>query len=58
MYTGGGGGGGLETNIYQWIVKRMNECLMTSQHKKHIGYWVSEKFKCDEMVIKLKIEKY
>ena len=24
----------------------MNECLMTPQHEKQIGYWVSEKGKC------------
>ena len=32
----------------------MNECLTTPQHKKQIGYWLSEKGKCNEMVIKLK----
>ena len=36
----------------------MNECLTTPQHEKQINYWVSEKGKCNEMVIKLKIEKY
>ena len=30
----------------------MNECLTTPQHEKQIGYWVSEKGKCIEMVIK------
>ena len=34
----------------------MNECLTTPQHEKQISYWVSEKGKCNEMVIKLKIE--
>ena len=36
----------------------MNECLTTPQHVKQIDYFVSEKDKCNEMVIKLKIEKY
>ena len=27
----------------------MNECLMTSQHEKLIGYWVSEKGNCDKV---------
>ena len=36
----------------------MHDCLMTPQQEKQIGYWVSENGKCNEMVIKLKIEKY
>ena len=28
----------------------------TPPHQKQIGYWVSEKGKCNKMVIKLKIE--
>ena len=26
--------------------EEMNECLMTPQHGKQIGYWVSEQGKC------------
>ena len=29
---------------------------MTPQHKKQIDYWISIKGKCNEMIIKLKIE--
>ena len=29
----------------------MNECLTMPQHKRQIGYWVSEKGKCNEMVV-------
>ena len=34
---------------------KMNECLMTPQSEKQINCWVSEKVKCNEMVIKLNI---
>ena len=36
----------------------MNECLTTPQHEKQIGYWMSDKGKYNEMVIKLKTKKY
>ena len=29
----------------KWMNEWMNECLTTPQHKKQIGYWVSEKGK-------------
>ena len=29
----------------------MNECLMTPQHEKQIGYWVSKKGKCMKYMI-------
>ena len=36
----------------------MNECLTTPQHEKDIDYFVSDKDKCNEIAIKLKIEKH
>ena len=39
------------TSQYRLIFKLMNECLTTPQHEKHIGYWVSVKGKCNEMVM-------
>ena len=36
----------------------MNECLTTPQHENQIDHWVSEKGKGNEMVIKLKNERY
>ena len=36
---------GLSTVIGNLLFFR-NECLMTPQHEKQIGYWVSEKGKC------------
>ena len=32
----------MQDGMNEW----MNECLMTPQHEKQIGYWVSEKGKC------------
>ena len=38
-----------ESDLVQFM--GMNECLTTPQHKKQIGYWVSEK---GQLVIQLK----